>query len=150
MITFLEPAFTPIKSKSSLVIVLILIVSVNSFSMNTSLNFAHFVCSSSNFCFANTIYMIQNACSWLARSGETHDYDLLSVSKDDWQVWTGKVQTFELSIKCNDCFGYSDCNYHGTCNEDRRCECLDSVSTFIYPCLVSLRHVLSISTHSYL
>ena len=71
--------------------------------------------------------MIQNACSWLARSGETHDYDLLSVSKDDWQVWTGKVQTFELSIKCNDCFGYSDCNYHGSCNE-RRCECLDSVS----------------------
>jgi len=71
----------------------------------------------------------QNACSWLARSGETHDYDLLSVSKDDWQVWTGKVQTFELSIKCNDCFGYSDCNYHGTCTEDRRCECLDSVST---------------------
>jgi len=90
---------------------------------------AHFVCSSNNFCFANTIYIIQNACSWLARSGETHDYDLLSVSKDDWQVWTGKVQTFELSIKCNDCFGYSDCNYHGTCNGDRRCECLDSVST---------------------
>ena len=77
-----------------------------------------------------TILRMQNACSWLARSGETHDYDLLSVSKDDWQVWNGKVQTFELSIKCNDCFGYSDCNYHGSCNEDRRCECLDSVSTF--------------------
>lgn len=64
----------------------------------------------------------ENACSWLARSEETHEYDLPSVG--NWRVWTGKVERLEIDMSCNDCYHISDCNYHGQCL-DKKCICLD-------------------------
>lgn len=64
-------------------------------------------------------------CPWLLRSPETFSFNLLDVS-GDWSIWTGTINngaTFQTS--CNECDSGSetDCNYHGKCGTDRRCEC---------------------------
>ncbi|KAL7544328.1 hypothetical protein ACHAWF_007712 [Thalassiosira exigua] len=69
------------------------------------------------------LYDKENECSWLAKSQETLSYSLLSVATDEWSVWTGKIESLYLHALCNECWGLSDCNYRGRCNEENRCVC---------------------------
>jgi len=58
----------------------------------------------------------QEACNWLAKSSETESYDLVESAKDNWDIWTGIIQTgSSLSMTCNECERDSDCNYNGKC-----------------------------------
>ena len=70
----------------------------------------------------------ENECSWLWKSQQTRDYDILSTSNGVWDAWAGahgEVKPMELvAITCNECSEKSDCNYHGSC-EDQDCSCDD-------------------------
>ena len=67
-----------------------------------------------------------NGCSWLWRSSQTQDYDILSTTSGAWEAWIGEVIPLaSVSITCNECSESSDCNYHGDC-EDSVCSCYDS------------------------
>ena len=58
----------------------------------------------------------ENECSWLWRSAQTDDYDILSTSEGAWEAWVGKVKPLvQISITSLECSEQSDCNYHGSC-----------------------------------
>lgn len=72
--------------------------------------------STNRYYFLNNLLMVkclccffQNECSWLARSQETIEHNLLSVATEEWFVWTGKVESLYLHVLCNQCWGLSDC-----------------------------------------
>ena len=68
----------------------------------------------------------ENECSWLWRSPQTQDYDILSTTSGAWGAWIGEVIPLAfVSITDNECAERSDCNYHGDC-EDSVCNCDDS------------------------
>ena len=68
----------------------------------------------------------ENECSWLWRSFQTDDYDILSTSEGAWEAWVGKVQPLvQISITSLECSEESDCNYHGSC-VNSMCVCNDS------------------------
>jgi len=65
-----------------------------------------------------------NGCNWLMRSIKTKKYDLSEVPVFGWKIWTGRVREASfLRIIPADCSFDSDCNYHGTCLPNGRCEC---------------------------
>mmetsp|Transcript_21224 Transcript_21224/g.42271 ORF Transcript_21224/g.42271 Transcript_21224/m.42271 type:complete len:529 (+) Transcript_21224:97-1683(+) len=81
-------------------------------------------------------------CSWLLRSPETAEYNLVDVDREDWSVWTGIiVQGNDVAITCNECEKEADCNYHGACVKGK-CECYQDEQyfgqhcEFEYPCEV--------------
>lgn len=59
----------------------------------------------------------ENECSWLWKSPETQDFDIISTSGSDWESWIGEVKSSQVSIVCNECMERSDCSYHGDCIE---------------------------------
>lgn len=68
----------------------------------------------------------ENECSWLWRSPQTEDHNIL-MADNQWEAWIGKVQPFaEVLISCNECSERSDCNYHGSCEENNVCKCDES------------------------
>mmetsp|Transcript_37653 Transcript_37653/g.69184 ORF Transcript_37653/g.69184 Transcript_37653/m.69184 type:complete len:1210 (+) Transcript_37653:238-3867(+) len=65
----------------------------------------------------------ENECSWLWRSSQTDDFDLISTTASAWDAWVGEVKPLaQVSMICNECTERSDCNYHGSC-EERKCVC---------------------------
>lgn len=71
-------------------------------------------------------------CSWLMRSPKTDALTLGNVPEGDWQVWTGLIKEGSVDITCVECednlrsdkqTGVVDCNFHGMCSSDKRCEC---------------------------
>jgi hypothetical protein len=72
--------------------------------------------------FTHPKIIVQNECSWLWRSHQTEDFDILSTTYSSWEAWTGKVTLSQVSIRCKECSEDSDCNYHGIC-EDKMCQC---------------------------
>ena len=65
-------------------------------------------------------------CRWLFRSPTTNGYDLASESSEGWKVWTGRIQLAkDFRLAGAACSDDSDCNYHGSCESDGRCECED-------------------------
>ena len=40
--------------------------------------------------------------TWLLRSPETDEYDLLNV-QGEWSIWLGRIDTTSVSISCNRC-----------------------------------------------
>jgi len=69
-------------------------------------------------------------CSWLLRSPETAEYNLVDVDREDWSVWTGIiVQGNDVAITCNECEKEADCNYHGACVKGK-CECYQDEQVF--------------------
>lgn len=67
----------------------------------------------------------ENECSWLWRSPQTKDYNLLSATEGAWEVWIGEVKPLsQVSISCNECSETHDCNYRGAC-EEKVCICDD-------------------------
>ena len=85
----------------------------------------------------------ENECSWLARSPETEDFDLKSL-EGKWSVWTGNVEDTHISFECNECWDFSNCNYHGRCVE-KQCVCLPGVSAVL---ICSRRRRMLVSSHS--
>ena len=66
----------------------------------------------------------ENECSWLWRSAQTDDYDILSANDGSWDAWVGEVKPLvQISITSNICSERSDCNYFGECNKNGVCEC---------------------------
>ena len=66
----------------------------------------------------------ENECSWLWRSPETEDFDILTSAGSDWKTWMGEVKSqTHVSITCIECTDRSDCSYHGDCGEDGLCSC---------------------------
>jgi len=66
-----------------------------------------------------------NECSWLWRSPETDDFDLISTTTSPWIAWVGEIKPLaQVSMICNECVEKSDCSYHGSCIE-RTCICDD-------------------------
>lgn len=59
--------------------------------------------------------------SWLLRSPETTEYDLLDVP-GDWSIWLGVIDTSTVSYSCNRCNEDTDCNLNGNCI-DGKCMC---------------------------
>ncbi|KAL7552008.1 hypothetical protein ACHAWF_015220 [Thalassiosira exigua] len=65
----------------------------------------------------------ESDCPWLMKSRETYEYNLLEVT-GDWSIWTGIIQqNGRVAIVDNQCHGEVDCNYHGVCNDDGKCDC---------------------------
>ena len=82
---------------------------------------------------------VQNECGWLWKSPQTDNYDILTSTDGTWKTWVGEVKPLtQVSITCNQCLENSDCNYHGTCGEDKECVCSDShfgeSCEFEFPC----------------
>lgn len=66
----------------------------------------------------------ENECSWLWKSPQTNDHDILSTGSGSWEAWTGEVVPLAfVSLTCNECSGESDCSFHGKCGENARCDC---------------------------
>lgn len=67
-----------------------------------------------------------NECSWLWKSPQTQDYDILSTTDGAWTAWVGiegEVKPLaQVSIISNECSEISDCNYHGVCRNSV-CDC---------------------------
>mmetsp|Transcript_35784 Transcript_35784/g.58311 ORF Transcript_35784/g.58311 Transcript_35784/m.58311 type:complete len:644 (-) Transcript_35784:81-2012(-) len=62
-------------------------------------------------------------CPWLLRSPETKSFNLLEVDST-WSIWTGIINTGStFQATCNRCDSKADCNYHGTCTDDGKCDC---------------------------
>jgi len=81
----------------------------------------------------------ENECSWLWRSPQTQDFDILSSTNGAWETWIGEVKPLtQLSINCIECSDRSYCNYHGNCGEDKTCLCdplhYGHSCEFEYPC----------------
>eukprot|EP00986_Skeletonema_menzelii_P005908 scaffold2230_cov166-Skeletonema_menzelii.AAC.4 len=82
-----------------------------------------------------------NECSWLWKSAETDDYDILSTNDGVWEAWVGsngKVKPqVSFSVMSNECNERSDCNYHGKCVENH-CKCdigyFGEACQFDWPC----------------
>ena len=82
-----------------------------------------------------------NECSWLWKSAETDDYDILSTNDGVWEAWVGsngKVKPqVSFSVMSNECNERSDCNYHGKCVENH-CNCdigyFGEACQFDWPC----------------
>ena len=82
-----------------------------------------------------------NECSWLWKSAETDDYDILSTNDGVWEAWVGsngKVKPHvTFSVQSALCYERSDCNYHGKCVENH-CICDDGyfgeACQFDWPC----------------
>ena len=82
-----------------------------------------------------------NECSWLWKSAETDDYDILSTNDGVWEAWVGsngKVKPHvSFSVMSNECSERSDCNYHGTCVQNL-CHCdsgyFGEACQFDWPC----------------
>lgn len=63
-----------------------------------------------------------SSASWLLRSPETTEFDLLNV-QGDWSIWLGRIDTTRVGMSCNECMSDTDCNLNGICQKDGTCKC---------------------------
>ena len=66
--------------------------------------------------------------TWLLRSPETDEYDLL-LEQGKWSIWLGRIDTTSVSISCNRCREDADCNLNGKCEDDGTCTCKTAEET---------------------
>jgi len=81
--------------------------------------------------FRHKMIETENECSWLWKSPTTKTYNLAEdLTGIAWDSWVGEVvPNSAVSIACIECSPSSDaeiigdCNYHGKCDERKRCVC---------------------------
>ena len=43
----------------------------------------------------------EHACNWLMRSDATESFDMIEMSKQVWQAWTGRVEgNYDITVSC--------------------------------------------------
>lgn len=89
--------------------------------------------------FSHPHILVENECSWLWRSSETLDFDVMTTANTPWEAWVGELKPqAQVSMTCNECSALRDCSYHGSCNDNSVCICdemhFGDTCAFTNPC----------------